>query len=80
MQLVTNWPNGFGKRSHNLPDREAEVFCMRYFEGLSNPQIADVLHVRTGAVAVALHKAKAKLETMLAEAPTEDESCRNRMI
>lgn len=56
----------------HLPDREAEVFCLRYFDGLTNPQIADALHIRAGAVAVALHKAKSKLETMLAEAPTRD--------
>lgn len=52
-----------------LPEREGSVFCMRYFQDLSNRDIADALHVRPGAVAVALHKARAKLETLLNLAP-----------
>jgi RNA polymerase sigma-70 factor (ECF subfamily) len=48
-----------------LPQREGAVFCMRYFEDLSYQQIAEALHVRVGAVATALHKARAKLETFL---------------
>ena len=48
-----------------LPEREGEVFCLRYFEDLSNDQIADALDVHSGAVAAALHKARAKLETFL---------------
>ena len=52
-----------------LPEREGSVFCMRYFDDLSNRDIADTLQVRPGAVAVALHKARAKLETLLNLAP-----------
>jgi len=52
-----------------LPPREAEVFCLRYFEDLSYQQIAEALGTTPGAVAVALHKARAKLETLLAAAP-----------
>jgi RNA polymerase sigma-70 factor, ECF subfamily len=48
-----------------LPEREGEVFCLRYFEDLSNQQIADALDMQAGAVAVALHKARAKLEALL---------------
>jgi RNA polymerase sigma-70 factor (ECF subfamily) len=48
-----------------LPQREAAVFCMRYFEDLSYQQIAEALHVRPGAVATALHKARTKLEAFL---------------
>jgi RNA polymerase sigma-70 factor (ECF subfamily) len=50
-----------------LPPREAAVFCMRYFEDLSYQQIAEALRVRIGAVSVALHKARAKLEAFLLE-------------
>jgi len=50
-----------------LPEREAAVFCLRYFEDLSNTQIAQTLDVTPGAVATALHKARAKLETQLTE-------------
>lgn len=46
----------------NLPDREATVFCMRYFEEMSNREIAASLQISTGAVGVALHKARVKLE------------------
>jgi RNA polymerase sigma-70 factor, ECF subfamily len=52
-----------------LPEREASVFCLRYFQDLTNRDIADTLHVRPGAVAVALHKARARLETLLNLAP-----------
>ena len=50
-----------------LPPREAEVFCFRYFDDLSYQEIADTLSISSGAVAMALHKARAKLETLLLE-------------
>ncbi len=48
-----------------LPPREAEVFCLRYFDDLPYDKIAETLGIRRGAVAAALHKARAKLETSL---------------
>jgi len=53
-----------------LPEREATVFCLRYFDDLPNQEIADILNINPGAVGVALHKARAKLAEMLTEAPT----------
>jgi RNA polymerase sigma-70 factor (ECF subfamily) len=50
-----------------LPGREAEVFCLRYFEEFSYQQIAETLDINPGAVATALHKARVKLGTMLGE-------------
>ena len=50
-----------------LPPREAEVFCLRYFDDLSYQEIAATLSISDGAVAMALHKARAKLETLLLE-------------
>lgn len=50
-----------------LPEREAEVFSLRYFGDLANAEIAAALSMTTGAVAVALHKARARLEELLAE-------------
>ena len=50
-----------------LPEREAEVFCLRYFEEFSYQQIAESLDINPGAVATALHKARVKLEVMLGE-------------
>jgi RNA polymerase sigma-70 factor (ECF subfamily) len=52
-----------------LPDREGTVFCLRYFDDLSYQRIAEVLNIRSGAVAVALHKARTKLEALLIAAP-----------
>jgi RNA polymerase sigma-70 factor (ECF subfamily) len=51
-----------------LPRREGAVFCLRYFDDLSYQQIAETLHMRAGAVATALYKARTKLETLLLEA------------
>ncbi len=49
----------------HLPRREAAVFCLRCFDDLSYQEIADTLHITTGAVAVALHKARGRLEALL---------------
>ena len=57
-----------------LPRREAEVFCLRFFEGLTNEQIAAALQIATGAVGVALHKARTKLEALLGEDRAEERS------
>jgi len=50
-----------------LPEREAEVFCLRYFDELSYREIADSLDITTGAAAQALHKARGRLELALGE-------------
>jgi RNA polymerase sigma-70 factor, ECF subfamily len=49
-----------------LPHREAEVFCLRYFEDLNNSEIAAVLRIKPGAVATAICKARTKLDDRLA--------------
>lgn len=48
-----------------LPDQEAAVFCLRYFEDLSYQHIAEALHTTPNAVAQALHKARARLDGLL---------------
>ena len=50
-----------------LPPHEGEVFCLRYFEELSYQRIAEVLNTTSGAVATALHRARAKLEIVFTE-------------
>src|SRR5262249_32607549 len=50
-----------------LPEREASVFCLRYLEELPYQRIAEILNITSGAVATALHKARSKLEALLAE-------------
>lgn len=44
-----------------LPDRPAEVFSLRYFGEMSNPEIAAALNVSVESVAVALYKARSAL-------------------
>jgi RNA polymerase sigma-70 factor, ECF subfamily len=60
-----------------LPPREAEVFCLRYFEDCSYQEIAETLNVNPGAVAAALHKARTKLHALLGAVVQGDESCTN---
>ena len=53
-----------------LPRREAETFCLFYYEGCSLAEIASALHTSTGAVTKALCKARGKLSVaLLATAP-----------
>jgi RNA polymerase sigma-70 factor (ECF subfamily) len=46
--------------------RSAEVFTMRYFEGLDNKAIAAALDTSPGTVAVTLHRVREKLKTEMA--------------
>jgi RNA polymerase sigma-70 factor (ECF subfamily) len=55
-----------------LPEREAAVFSLRYFEDLSHQAIADALNISPGAAATALHKARARLRALLTETPSGD--------
>ena len=48
-----------------LPDREATVFCLRYFESLSYDEIAESLNISSTSVSTALNKARSKLKTLL---------------
>jgi RNA polymerase sigma-70 factor, ECF subfamily len=48
-----------------LPDREGSVFALRFFGEMSNPEIAETLGITADAVAVSLHKARAKLMHVL---------------
>ena len=44
-----------------LGGRAAEVFALRYLEGLSNPQIASLLGTSQAVVAVTLHRTRGRL-------------------
>jgi RNA polymerase sigma-70 factor, ECF subfamily len=48
-----------------MSPREAAVFCLLYFDDLSRGQIAETLRISPGAVSAALHKARARLESLL---------------
>ena len=45
-----------------LSERSAEIFALRYFEDLSNQQIADALNISQVLVAVSLHRARRQLQ------------------
>ena len=49
-----------------LSRRSAEIFTMRYFEGLDNRAIAAALDTSPGTVAVTLHRVREKLKDQLA--------------
>lgn len=49
-----------------LTERAAEIFTLRYFEGYDNRDIADMLDMTPTAVAVALHRARGRLQEELA--------------
>ena len=46
--------------------RGAEIFVLRYFEGLDNGEIAEQLGTSTNTVAVTLHRARARLKDEMA--------------
>jgi RNA polymerase sigma-70 factor, ECF subfamily len=48
-----------------LPDGQAAVFSLRYFDELSYDQIAQTLGIEPTAVGMSLHKARAKLHSLL---------------
>ena len=54
-----------------LAPREAEVFSLRHFGELTNEEIAAELEMTTGAVGIALFKARSRLKELL---ETEEES------
>lgn len=55
-----------------LPEREAASFSLRYYEGLTLPEIAQSLGINYSAAATALCRARAKLQNHFAEAMAED--------
>jgi len=48
-----------------LPARHAEVFVLRHVEGYSNREISRLLGISWGNVAVALHRARRRLQSEL---------------
>jgi RNA polymerase sigma-70 factor (ECF subfamily) len=50
-----------------LNPRAAEVFALRYFEEITNEQIAELLDTSASVVAVTLHRARSRLQELLSE-------------
>ena len=48
-----------------LPTRSAEIFTLRFFEGLTNPEIAKALGISSITVAVTLHRTRRELQKKL---------------
>ena len=56
-----------------LPDQQAEVFCLRYFNGMSYRQIAGEIGIQKSAVSVSLHRARIRLRELLQECVSDPE-------
>ncbi len=54
-----------GRAFETLKEREREVIILRYFEGRSYTDIADILQVPTGTVSTLISRAKKKLKRVL---------------
>jgi RNA polymerase sigma-70 factor (ECF subfamily) len=48
-----------------LPERTAEMFALRFFEGYSNPEIAKMMGLSQIVVAVTVHRTRKKLQQEL---------------
>ncbi len=54
-----------------LSPRAAEIFTLRYIEGLDNKEVATLMHTSQAIVAVTLHQAKSKLKKRLTDSGWE---------
>jgi len=48
-----------------LPERTAEMFALRFFEGYTNPEIAKIMGISQIVVAVTVHRTRKKLQEQL---------------
>jgi RNA polymerase sigma-70 factor, ECF subfamily len=53
------------KALHSLPEREARVFALRYFEDLSYDEIAEYTKLKINFIGVLLHRARGHLKEIL---------------
>jgi RNA polymerase sigma factor (sigma-70 family) len=59
---MKNWLRG---ELAKLSPRTAEMFTLRYIEGLDNPEIARMMNTSQAVVAVTLHRTRARLKKSL---------------
>ena len=59
---IKNW---LRQELAKLSPRTAEMFTLRYIEGLDNPEIARVMNTSQAVVAVTLHRTRARLKKSL---------------
>ncbi|MFC1764051.1 RNA polymerase sigma factor [Planctomycetota bacterium] len=48
-----------------LPSNQAEAFCLKHFQGMSQKQIGRVLGISANAVGVLVHRARVRLEEIM---------------
>jgi RNA polymerase sigma factor (sigma-70 family) len=59
---IKNW---LRQELAKLSPRTAEMFTLRYIEGLDNPEIAELMNTSQAVVAVTLHRTRARLKKSL---------------
>src|SRR5712671_4938142 len=59
---IQNW---LRRELATLNPRTAEMFALRYLEGLDNPEIAQMMNTSQAVVAVTLHRTRARLKKHL---------------
>jgi RNA polymerase sigma-70 factor, ECF subfamily len=59
---IKNW---LRQELAKLSPRTAEMFTLRYIEGLDNPEIAQMMNTSQAVVAVTLHRTRARLKKSL---------------
>jgi len=59
---IKNW---LRQELAKLSPRTAEMFTLRYIEGLDNPEIARMMNTSQAVVAVTLHRTRARLKSSL---------------
>jgi RNA polymerase sigma factor (sigma-70 family) len=59
---IKNW---LRQELAKLSPRTAEMFALRYIEGLDNPEIAQMMNTSQAVVAVTLHRTRARLKKSL---------------
>lgn len=57
-----------------LPEQEAEVFCLRHLNDMSYRQISKELSIKTSTTGVLLHRAKAKLRSFFETVALKEEN------
>jgi RNA polymerase sigma factor (sigma-70 family) len=59
---IKNW---LRQELAKLSPRTAEMFTLRYIEGMDNPEIAEIMNTSQAVVAVTLHRTRARLKKSL---------------
>lgn len=72
--MATELENRIRALVASLPERQAAVFCLIYFEDKSNTQAASILEISENAVSLALYKARNALRATLVTPPKEHKS------